>query len=93
MYPVIEARGEGESIIGLYAHDCIVTMPTRQTTIKLMNATKDEALTLRFDQEYTADVITRNMFGDIVSEATKTFRQGLNSLPAPCSGLIEIRKI
>ena len=93
LYPVIEARGEGESIIGVYARDRVVTMPTWQRTIKLMNATKDEALTLRFDQEYTADVAVRNVFGDLVSEARVTFGQSLNSLPAPRSGLLEIRKI
>lgn len=93
LYPVVEARGENESIIGVYAREKIVQMPTCQNTILLMNATKDDHLTLRFDAPMSARLTIRNVFGEIVDTEKVDFEKGLREITAPRSGLIEIRKV
>lgn len=92
LYPVVEACGEDESIIGVYARDKIVNIPVQQKTVKLMNATKDGYLTLRFAEAFDADVAVRNVFGEIVKTDQVHFNAGLNVVDAPRSGLIEMTR-
>ena len=92
LYPVIEAIGEEEAIVGVYMRDKIVHLPKKET-VYLLNATKDAHLYVRLDALLCAQVTVQNTLGETVCEKAVDLSAGVQTLEVPRSGMIKLQTV
>ncbi len=91
MYPVITAQDADTAIIGVYALRKVIRIDQSRRCVKLINATKADALFLEMDSPCAAHVRVFNTLGEIVREEEAMLPAGVTRLSVPASGLAEIR--
>lgn len=89
LYPVIEAHGESEAIVGVYARSKIVELPAKDS-VYLINATKDAHLVLDLSAPLDARAVVWNTLGEIVREEALQLGAGLHRIEVPRSGMMRI---
>ena len=89
LYPVIEARGADEAIVGVYARNKVVQMPEKEK-VYLINATKDAHLVVELAAPLDAKAVVWNTMGEIVREEELHLGVGIHKIAVPCSGMIGI---
>lgn len=92
LYPVIKACDDTEEIIGVYASNKIIYPDLKKDRSRIINATKQTALFLSIDKEYSANILTLDCKGNITSEEKVILHKGIMEISVPRSGLLVITK-
>jgi alpha-galactosidase len=88
-YPVVEAQGDGETILAVYADAAVARLAgAAPARLHLVNAARCDRLLLELDQPLGRRRLTvRDCRGRIVDERTVELAAGVHRLAVPASGL------
>ena len=89
LYPVIEALGADEAVVGVYARSRIVELPAK-AKVYLINATKDAHLYVNLSAPLKAKAVVWNTLGEVVREEEIDLGAGIHRIDVPRSGMIEL---
>ena len=87
LYPVIEAHGVDEAVVGVYARSKIVELPVKER-VYLINATKDAQLYVNLSAPAKGKAMVWNTLGEVVREEEIELGAGIHRIDVPKSGMI-----
>ncbi len=90
-YPVLEARTETKSIIGLYANH-FIQLPHNPVKVDILNTKLSEDVILTAENNATYSIYIYNCMGKLSHKGKIDVRLGANLIKVPPCGLLQLHK-